>query len=100
PPPPCPHLFPYTPLFRSGGPRGCARTILRRRPSGFLARRGGVPVPAAVPAGLALAHGLGRPPGRTGGPARSRCRPERLQELELQDRKSTRLNSSHVAISY
>src|SRR3989442_11015627 len=72
--PPRSTLFPYTTLFRSdpGGPR---------------ARRDQV-----------RAHGL-RPPLRLhrDGPRRGRL--ARVLELD-RDRKSTRLNSSHVRISY
>src|SRR5207253_8478023 len=41
-----------------------------------------------------------RPPIRHAGPERDRRRNGRPGALSLQDRKSTRLNSSHVAISY
>src|SRR3712207_8547279 len=81
--PPRSTLFPYTTLFRShaGGrqPDGGAETVplrrqLRRRRAG---RRGGGG--GAVVEGVAVEH-----PARTG----------------VQDRKSTRLNSSHANISY
>src|SRR5690606_41310731 len=84
PPPPNPTPFPYTPLFRS---RAQDRPAARGRPQGegpaaHLARPEGQPGRGpAVP---------GRPPAGTGhraGVARG-------------DRKSTRLNSSHVKISY
>src|SRR5439155_20760140 len=88
---PTPHstLFPYTTLFRSdtgrpvGLARGCGWTIAggdRRRPRGQL----------ASPHSSVTTHpGLrGRSPG------------ERGDHVPGQDRKSTRLNSSHVAISY
>src|SRR5439155_20322331 len=71
--PPRPTLFPYTTLFRSRGHEACSRRggrIRNRRRS--VERRSG---PAA----------------RQASEAGSRIRP---------DRKSTRLNSSHVAISY
>src|SRR5437867_11622442 len=73
PPPPRSTLFPYTTLFRS------------RR--GALALLGGT-----RPVGRGLGSGGRRPaPGRVAGP------PGRLRR---QDRKSTRLNSSHRTISY
>src|SRR5699024_12400188 len=66
--PPCPTLFPYTTLFRSGiGTRSCGPDV---RPE----------------------HQL-RPE-----PQRRADRPR--TQLVLGDRKSTRLNSSHVSISY
>src|SRR5690349_23599145 len=68
--PPRSTLFPYTTLFRSDG-RLCARA---RGLGGGLARLAGVGGPLGA---AALAD-----------PAR------------IQDRKSTRLNSSHVEISY
>src|SRR3712207_7531737 len=68
--PPRSTLFPYTTLFRSG--------LLR-----------------AVPGGLRPLGGGGRP-AVAAAPQRGRVRDRRL----LQDRKSTRLNSSHANISY
>src|SRR3712207_8695761 len=77
--PPRSTLFPYTTLFRSGGPPGDRRRRLRHR---------------ALVAVRAL-----RP---SGGPG---VEPHLRAELGLpppvqQDRKSTRLNSSHANISY
>src|SRR5690349_22188730 len=69
--PPRSTLFPYTTLFRSRGD-----VAPGRRPAAGLAARDDLPAPA------------GR--GRRRGPAGQ----------EGQDRKSTRLNSSHVEISY
>src|SRR5207253_10279815 len=94
PPPPTPTLFPYTTLFRSqaGGHVviGVPNQHLRVQP-----RR---PVDAAAPAALALVPGqaaehiandrLGHDP-----------QPSTACSIQP-DRKSTRLNSSHVAISY
>src|SRR5436309_7564066 len=75
--PPRSTLFPYTTLFRSGGDE-------RRRDDGRLGSA------AVRPAGDDLVadreRGPGREPGRAG--------------HHLEDRKSTRLNSSHVKISY
>src|SRR2546426_2075968 len=73
--PPRSTLFPYTTLFRS--------TAGAHRPTG-------------------LAHPLERPP--SGQASRTRRlhipRPLWLQGRSRQDRKSTRLNSSHLVISY
>src|SRR5205814_9052363 len=70
PRPPRSTLFPYTTLFRSGA----ARALGARRP-----RRGRVAAP---------------------GRAARRLRPPRLPRQGGRDRKSTRLNSSHLGISY
>src|SRR5699024_12693981 len=72
PPPPRPTLFPYTTLFRSR--RYAAQRVQQRQRPGDLLRRG-EPEPAG------------------------RRHPVRRQRPG-QDRKSTRLNSSHVSISY
>src|SRR5690349_23699891 len=69
--PPTSTLFPYTTLFRSVG--GCGPEGRRHR--------------GQVGRGLTAAAGLRRCPHRLGHRAR-------------RDRKSTRLNSSHVEISY
>src|SRR5690349_23069371 len=72
--PPRSTLFPYTTLFRShrpGPPRGHGRG---QRPP--------------------------RPPGRRRGRGRGAPRSRAPADLEDPDRKSTRLNSSHVEISY
>src|SRR5207253_7247416 len=88
-------LFPYTTLFRSarppawGGPRAPACS---RRPRRRAAPRGGGRRPPAVVARPAAA--LARGP-RRAGPVAGVPRPP-----PLADRKSTRLNSSHVASSY
>src|SRR5256885_6372057 len=75
--PPRSTLFPYTTLFRSAGEEA----------------RGGT-----EEAGGGSVVDVLRPPGA----ARSRARPhDRASgDLGLQDRKSTRLNSSHLVISY
>src|SRR5207253_8921275 len=78
-PPPRSTLFPYTTLFRSTG----SRAALRARPAADRRRR---------------------PRRRRGDPARRRRahrgRSGRAAGGIAADRKSTRLNSSHVAISY
>src|SRR5690606_42050866 len=84
--PPRPTLFPYTPLFRS-------EAQLR----GFLARMGFSQSPTVTePGDYAIRGGIIDiyPPG-PGGPVRLD-----LFGDVLEDRKSTRLNSSHVKTSY
>src|SRR5256885_10764745 len=87
-PPPRSTLFPYTPLFRSGsGAAGGARPGA----AGTVARP---PVdPAAAPRTGSQGHrvGLLRPATQRAPPGAGRRRG---------DRKSTRLNSSHLVISY
>src|SRR5690606_41451090 len=92
PPPPPSTLFPYTTLFRSwhamppcpGAPRlAPAPRLVRPRLRRVTARRVNAPC-------WELAQGKRRPSGRLPKTARSAA----------QDRKSTRLNSSHVKISY
>src|SRR3712207_6490880 len=80
--PPRSTLFPYTTLFRSFARLGAAP-----------GQRGGLDRRARL---AAAAHGRGRrrPDARPGG----RRRP--LHAANVQDRKSTRLNSSHANISY
>src|SRR2546426_6118463 len=75
--PPRSTLFPYTTLFRSANPSKDGDAELR-----------GYGESIAMPAGPP-AH---RPSGRNRGPS--------LFGLENRDRKSTRLNSSHLVISY
>src|SRR5262245_59111934 len=97
--PPGSRRFPYTTLFRSGrarrgrhGPRGLARLGRHHRARGARAPR----APAAHAGRPAHRAALGRAPrhaGRRPLPARRRA------ALQL-DRKSTRLNSSHLGISY
>src|SRR5437870_9060878 len=84
--PPISTLFPYTTLFRSpeqGPHRGTSRRVpTSNPPRGFL--RGGL---------------YGRGKHFSLSPARRRQRGAHLG-IGKRDRKSTRLNSSHVAISY
>src|SRR5690349_23680696 len=77
--PPPPTLFPYTTLFRS----------LQDHQ-----RRGG----RAPRPGLARLRGIGA--AGKGAGSRARARRRRADRPALEDRKSTRLNSSHVEISY
>src|SRR5256885_9134873 len=83
--PPRSTLFPYTTLFRSDRPRSSARDRTRRW-------RGcrACDAPFRVP---------GRPVHRTA-PAKSLPRPGPPRARTPADRKSTRLNSSHLVISY
>src|SRR3712207_7715802 len=71
--PPRSTLFPYTTLCRSLRPFGRAEVVLDARPA------------AGLPGGLEAAAGVVDPQGQGRAP---------------QDRKSTRLNSSHANISY
>src|SRR3712207_8368591 len=73
--PPRSTLFPYTTLFRSGGGRR-TRGLHHRGAASQRHRR--------------TAHG----------PCAERLDPGRADPLPRQDRKSTRLNSSHANISY
>src|SRR5207253_4960643 len=92
PTPPTSHLFPYTTLFRSHGKLDASVAAAdfhvdvhrRQIPESPPLRRPRLEV---------IAH-RDRPAGPSG-----RTRAVDLQPLAL-DRKSTRLNSSHVAISY
>src|SRR5690606_42059656 len=81
--PPCPTLFPYTTLFRSLPPPP-------RRRSG---RDGFPPARQRTRSAPSPPAGGVRPPAGGLGADRVRC-------LAGGDRKSTRLNSSHVKISY
>src|SRR5207249_9378304 len=78
--PPIFTLFPYTTLFRS-------------RPESDHVLAGGF-----RPSGLALLPAVPRAGGRGGRPA-TRTGPGQTRRA-AEDRKSTRLNSSHVSISY
>src|SRR5207249_12172768 len=82
PPPPCPTLFPYTTLFRSRAPRD-------RRGDRGGARR-------SRPSPRRPARAARRSAPRETGAVRARSRSPSC----ARDRKSTRLNSSHVSISY
>src|SRR5205807_10592882 len=95
PRPPRSTLFPYTTLFRSQRAQlsGCARLCNRRRRTSHSDRR-----PRARVARVLFAPGGG---------ARSKALVvvlDRFRDAErrrrTEDRKSTRLNSSHLVISY
>src|SRR3712207_7602284 len=82
--PPRSTLFPYTTLFRSDlGVVGCARFDVGTRPAG-----------GGAPTGLAVDQDVDR------GDAVRHKRPPPDRQLVAEDRKSTRLNSSHANISY
>src|SRR5207253_6814203 len=88
----CFALFPYTTLFRSGRQRGCG---LRKTLGGRASAIGGTPVslrhcPRPIGTGAWLRR-LAKGSQATRGAVRAE---------QQRDRKSTRLNSSHVAISY
>src|SRR5207249_6968919 len=91
PPPPSP-LFPYTTLFRS-----CAARI-PRPPAPAPGRRSALGRLEPVP-GAAHAQKRRRVHPRQG-PRAAPEREPRVSHADPGDRKSTRLNSSHVSISY
>src|SRR5205814_8440155 len=93
-PPPRSTLFPYTTLFRSGSPhQGDPRRV-------------GAASAVSAPAARGLRHvpwrrgRYGRHRSTTLAGARASAGRRRLFERRNRDRKSTRLNSSHLGISY
>src|SRR5436309_4687022 len=91
-PPPRSTLFPYTTLFRSGRPDHRRPRWLRTHPGA--SRRRGDPVPAIGSEVLASGwYTLGK------GAVMTLLVPTTTPDI-TPDRKSTRLNSSHVKISY
>src|SRR5205807_10255302 len=88
-PPPSSTLFPYTTLFRSVGKRGDGRPGRARLHGDPERRAGGDLHPRAV---------LERRDRRQQrvGPEQRQC----VADRRRRDRKSTRLNSSHLVISY
>src|SRR5690606_41683193 len=92
PPPPCSTLFPYTTLFRSLA----LPSLLRRRHFGAAARRASRRL-RRLPRADADQDARRRPPAAVD---RRGDRAHRHRGPAHQDRKSTRLNSSHVKISY
>src|SRR5439155_18215813 len=88
-----PTLFPYTTLFRSGCDRspGCRYGVPANSPS-----ERDVPTPGQLAGLNEPDHPLSREPQ----PERRFHSAHFAISSRLQDRKSTRLNSSHVAISY
>src|SRR3546814_9521002 len=97
-------LFPYTTLFRSPAARGIQR-LLRRlahrglaRPAGMRRQKRGVAFERKIVRlleSLPLEHRLGERIGRDVGGRRLRHHAVELGRVPAQDRKSTRLNSSH-----
>src|SRR5256885_2411660 len=86
-PPPISPLFPYPPLFRSRArPSHDARALRRAH-----ARDRSAPPRRAAPLALRAASEGARCSG---------ARPREHPRDEAEDRKSTRLNSSHLVISY
>src|SRR5690606_41726266 len=97
--PPGSPLLPYTTLFRSEGEGPGVGVVVRRLQAGTVraidapARTGGVqPGVQAVEGGGVERRGFGQ--------WRAGEQVECLHQAEARDRKSTRLNSSHVKISY
>src|SRR3712207_7718287 len=91
--PPRSTLFPYTTLFRSS--RKAVSVSACKRAEHEVCMDNGLPTgPGQVhPQSLSLFNILLRGPSKA---LRKKCR----QELGREDRKSTRLNSSHANISY
>src|SRR5205814_4233587 len=87
--PPTPTRSPYTTLFRSRGTPTRRRGPRLHRERALVRRGGDVPRRGA---------GGARKRGRRTGPRRVRV--ARLGGQDPRDRKSTRLNSSHLGISY
>src|SRR3712207_8129069 len=95
--PPVSTLFPYTTLFRSGvgprqGLRGAAADVAARDDAALVAELAQHP-------GDRLRHRLPRAAGQVGVRVAGKARDDPVH-VGQQDRKSTRLNSSHANISY
>src|SRR5207249_9466403 len=98
--PPTPPLFPYTTLFRSFSSRSCHghRTTTSRRGrsgKGPSSKRERTVGQRRVQSGCQAF-----PTGRAALPKGRKDHRSRTDIKYFQDRKSTRLNSSHVSISY
>src|SRR3989442_7963620 len=92
--PPSLPLFPSPPLFRSAGGTETDLTRLRRNPGGealnaYLHGLAATSNPVGLLGAIYIIEGTGQ-----------RIVPSLLPLLRARDRKSTRLNSSHVRISY
>src|SRR5207249_8861861 len=99
PPPPLPPLLPYTTLFRSqpscpGRRFAPGRGVRRQGADGGVFREGGAPRGT----GAEIHHRLRARVAGSAGQHRTTGSPH--LSGALRDRKSTRLNSSHVSISY
>src|SRR5207253_11109507 len=97
-PPLTPTLFPYTTLFRSAPQFSCGRMhVLRHQPVA-------VPQLERVNEHVACILPAADRPKRVDQPKstnqKSRLGQSKIVRTGIADRKSTRLNSSHVAISY
>src|SRR5205807_6050602 len=100
PPPPPPPLFPYTTLFRSRHPAWREHTEdsrVRSRPAFHLRHR-----QRPQHGRMAAPRSFAAPPGPVKRDQRwlSHTESERAFPRYSADRKSTRLNSSHLVISY
>src|SRR5690606_41930752 len=95
-----PPLFPYTTLFRSVvglvGANGAGKSTLIKILLGLLPPTSGT----ATVLGLDIARQGLRIRENVGFMPEYECLPPDVSATELVDRKSTRLNSSHVKISY
>src|SRR5690606_40754489 len=99
-PPPVSALLPYTTLFRSSDPVGPPQAIASGggHPPAHLGRW--TPDPNTVPCGRSRRRPLLRAPDPDpGGLRHATPEPDRASGPRDRDRKSTRLNSSHVKIS-
>src|SRR5207253_7719932 len=98
PPPPRPTLFPYTTLFRSA-----ALTAAQQQNIATLVDQKGIGARPNPANGYGPGPGFGRGPGDRnviGNSLATAATYLGTTTADLEDRKSTRLNSSHVAISY
>src|SRR5205807_7764800 len=97
PPPPIPTLFPYTTLFRSVAQHSEPRPL--HRWDGY-ARRCRLPVICRDRRESGASSLSARRAARGGGPGQGPLDIEPQARQREPDRKSTRLNSSHLVISY
>src|SRR5690606_41402415 len=96
PRPPCASRFPYTTLFRSDG----AAAVPGIPPAGPAGHRGIRPLRLRRRGLVELRRGEGGADVGGAAPRLVRPQPRPLRVGPPVDRKSTRLNSSHVKISY
>src|SRR5439155_25263126 len=92
--PPTSTLFPYTTLFRSVRRRVAVQALQRHGGNADVARVGGVEQTGPED------HRREQQRSLVGRQIERRQRDQVPQLVDRRDRKSTRLNSSHVAISY
>src|SRR5206468_13078670 len=94
--PPSPTLFPYTTLFRSLAVHPDLLGLLHRAQLSF-----GLDESYEGSAATSIGRACASLPSSAGlMPTTCRCDPAPAQTMACQDRKSTRLNSSHDQISY